>query len=124
MRSRTLVFTLLTLCATAEPARTEDVQPGQILGSVLDIMQKAIEAERYRNSPEGQATAIQPGGLIRSQVMIVQQLLTQKGYDVGQPDGVVGPKTMAVVAQLQQKAGLTPTGLPDQRLLEALLAAQ
>jgi peptidoglycan hydrolase-like protein with peptidoglycan-binding domain len=61
---------------------------------------------------------------MRSQVIIVQQLLLQRGYDVGAPDGVVGPKTMAVVGQLQARAGVPVTGLPDEQLLHALLNEQ
>jgi hypothetical protein len=125
MRSRPVAFLAIVFASTGTiPASAQDVQPGQIIGPVIDLMARAMEAERYKNSPEGQAAAVQPGGLTRSQVMIVQQLLTQRGYDVGPVDGWVGAKTMTVVAQLQQKAGVTPTGLPDQRLLEALLAPQ
>jgi Putative peptidoglycan binding domain len=112
------------LCARPSSTLAQDVQPEQIIGPVINLMGQAIEAARIRNSPEFINQQPQPGGLTRGQVIIVQQLLLQKGYDVGQPDGVVGPKTMAVVAQLQLKAGVPATGLPDQQLFEALLQGQ
>lgn len=80
--------------------------------------------DRSRKLTEHRNQEVQPGGLTRAQVIILQQLLLQHGYKVGVPSGKVGPKTMAVVAQLQQKAGVPITGLPDQQLLDALLQAQ
>jgi len=97
---------------------------GAFIGALGGIMQYAIEQQRLKdlqNSPEFQDQQIQPGGLTRRQVMIVQQLLTQRGYDVGGVDGIIGPKTSAVVAQLQAKAGVPITGYPTSELLEALL---
>jgi membrane-bound lytic murein transglycosylase B len=87
-------------------------------------MNKAIDDARVRDSPDYQYQQIEPGGLTRGQVIIIQQLLYKRGYDVGEPDGLVGPKTMAVVAQLQRKAGVLAIGLPDQQLFDALLDGQ
>lgn len=124
MRSWSPVLVIAIVCSLEVPSFAQDVEPQQFIGPIIDLMGKVIEAERYRNSPEYINQQPQPGGLTRGQVIIVQQMLIQRGFDVGQPDGVVGPKTMAVVGQLQQKAGMPVTGLPDQRLLEALLAPQ
>lgn len=123
-----LTLAAVTAIALSNPSSAQDAQQaiGPFLDTVNTIIQNAIEQEKrdqWLKSPEGQAAQIQPGGLTRSQVTIVQQLLIQRGFDVGQPDGVVGPKTMAVVGKLQQEAGVPVTGLPDQRLLEALLNA-
>jgi hypothetical protein len=85
---------------------------------------KHQDLDRSRKSTEYRNQEVQPGGLTRAQVIIVQQLLLQQGYKVGAPNGKIGPKTMAVVGQLQQKAGVPVTGLPDQQLLDALLQAQ
>jgi peptidoglycan hydrolase-like protein with peptidoglycan-binding domain len=107
------------LCGTSGNAQQD---PQQVIAPFIDFMNRAIEESQRQNSPEYQYQQIQPGGLTRAQVVMVQQLLRQRGYDVGEPDGIVGPKTMTVVGQLQVKAGLSPTGLPDQQLLSALLA--
>src|ERR1700760_146605 len=123
MKGATRVLMAFIAWAAGEPAAAQDTQPSQILGPVLDFMAKTLEVQRCKSSPECQATAIQPGGLTRNQVIIVQQLLTKRGYDVGTPDGTIGPKTITVVGKLQQQAGVPVTGLPDQRLLEALLQA-
>lgn len=97
----------------------------QVFSNFLDFMQRTIEQqqqlEAQKNSTDYKNQELQPGGLTRGQVIIVQQLLLQQGYDIGQPDGTVGPKTRAAVAKLQFKAGVPATGLPSQQLLEALL---
>jgi hypothetical protein len=123
---------LLSVTATfylTTPALAQDA--GQVMGPFIDMMNKAIaeqarqqELERLRNSPEFRNQEVQPGGLTRGQVIIVQQLLTQRGYDVGAPDGIIGPKTMAVVAQLQAKVGQEVNGYPTKLLLDALLQGQ
>jgi len=102
--------------------------PSAIIGSVIGIIGSEIERqqqiEAWKNSPEYQDQQIEPGGLTRGQVRIVQQLLLQNGHDIGAPDGIVGPKTMAVVAQMQRRAGVAVNGYPTQQLLDALLDAQ
>jgi hypothetical protein len=113
---------LLILNGLCSSVFAQDAQ--QVIGPVIDLVNKAIEDARIRNSPGYQYQEIQPGGLTRGQVVIIQQLLNKRGLDVGDPDGLVGPKTMAVVAQLQRKAGVLATGLPDQQLFDALLDGQ
>ena len=116
MRTFGLLLVVLIAFQTNRFAFAQDVQPDaqQIIGPVLDLMNRAIQ----------QGIQQQQNTLTRNQVIIVQQLLTQRGFDVGPPDGVVGPKTMAVVAQLQTKAGVPVTGVPDKQLLDALLQGQ
>lgn len=50
----------------------------------------------------------------------VQSLLSRAGYDVGTPDGVVGPKTRAAVMAYQARAGLPADGHVSGLLLERL----
>ena len=50
----------------------------------------------------------------------VQAQLLRKGYDIGQPDGILGPKTRAAVIDWQGRAGLLPDGHIGGRLLAAL----
>lgn len=126
-----------TISAVGATAMAQDGR--QFIGPALEafgaIVDQAVQQqeqerlrreaeEQIRNSPEFQLQQIQPGGLTRGQVIIVQQLLLKLGHDVGMPDGIVGPRTMAVVAQLQRRAGTPVTGYPSQQLLDALLEAQ
>ncbi len=50
----------------------------------------------------------------------VQSLLARAGYDVGAPDGVIGPKTRAAVMAFQQRAGVLADGHVSGRLLDQL----
>ena len=50
----------------------------------------------------------------------LQSLLGRAGYDVGTPDGVVGPKTRAAVIAYQNRAGLPADGYVSGLLLERL----
>jgi membrane-bound lytic murein transglycosylase B len=58
--------------------------------------------------------------LNREQRTQLQSLLARRGYDVGTPDGVVGPRTRAAIIAFQRQAGLTPDGFASGRLLRAL----
>jgi peptidoglycan hydrolase-like protein with peptidoglycan-binding domain len=55
-----------------------------------------------------------------SAVREAQEALQKKGYDVGQIDGVMGPKTSAALREFQQAQGLTASGSLDQKTLSAL----
>ncbi|ODT67453.1 MAG: lytic transglycosylase [Pelagibacterium sp. SCN 63-23] len=50
----------------------------------------------------------------------LQSLLARAGYDVGAPDGVVGPKTRAAVMAYQARAGLPTDGHVSGLLLDRL----
>jgi membrane-bound lytic murein transglycosylase B len=50
----------------------------------------------------------------------VQAMLLRKGYDIGSPDGVIGPKTRAAVMDFQMRVGLLPDGHVSGRLLQSL----
>ncbi|MGG5886249.1 peptidoglycan-binding domain-containing protein [Falsiroseomonas sp. HC035] len=49
-----------------------------------------------------------------------QSALNSRGYDVGQADGVMGPRTSRAVREFQQSNNLTATGRLDQATLAAL----
>lgn len=51
---------------------------------------------------------------------LVQEKLLKRGYQIGTPDGVIGPKTRDAVMQFQASAGLLPDGHVSGRLLAAL----
>jgi membrane-bound lytic murein transglycosylase B len=58
--------------------------------------------------------------LSASQKKELQGLLNRHGFDVGTPDGAIGPKTRAAVIAYQQQAGLPPDGFVSGRLLDRL----
>ena len=58
--------------------------------------------------------------LSKAQRAELQTLLGRAGFDVGTPDGVVGPKTRAAVVAYQGRAGLAADGHISGRLLDAL----
>ncbi len=58
--------------------------------------------------------------LNKAQRTELQSLLGRAGYDVGTPDGVVGPKTRAAVMAFQSRAGLPADGHVSGLLLERL----
>lgn len=58
--------------------------------------------------------------LSRSQVREMQQALNARGFDVGTPDGVLGPNTRRGLRAYQRSVGAVPDGFPTVRLLETL----
>jgi membrane-bound lytic murein transglycosylase B len=58
--------------------------------------------------------------LSKAQRVELQARLSKRGYDLGSPDGVIGPKTRAALMDFQARAGLTPDGFPSGNALKAL----
>ncbi len=59
-------------------------------------------------------------GLSREGRRELQTLLAKRGYDVGAPDGAIGNKTKAAIADFEQKQGLPVNGRASAKVLEAL----
>ena len=59
-------------------------------------------------------------GLSRAERFELQELLLERGYDVGEPDGMIGPRTMDAIKAFQAAEGLAPDGYAGQRMLRAL----
>jgi lytic murein transglycosylase len=59
-------------------------------------------------------------GLSRAERRELQTLLNKHGYDVGEPDGAVGTKTKAAIADFEGKNGLKVDGRAGVKVLEAL----
>ncbi|MTI43083.1 lytic murein transglycosylase [Roseibium hamelinense] len=59
-------------------------------------------------------------GLSRAQRLELQKLLNRNGFDVGEPDGKVGPKTRAGIRAAEAKYGLPVTGRPAWNVYYAL----
>ncbi len=64
----------------------------------------------------------QEPALSRSQVKRLQALLNARGFDVGAPDGVIGPNTRRGLRDYQRSLGQTPDGFATVELLGRLAA--
>ena len=61
--------------------------------------------------------------LSRAQVKQLQADLQSLGFDVGKPDGIMGPATRGALSEFQQRGGLIADGHLDQELMDAVTAA-
>ena len=94
---------------------------GQALGSGQGEMAKSPMG----SSTMGNAAQMQPmhhmaGNLNRDQIREMQNLLNERGCNVGKADGFMGPRTREGLRQFQKSESLTVTGKPDQKTLRAL----
>jgi peptidoglycan hydrolase-like protein with peptidoglycan-binding domain len=58
--------------------------------------------------------------LSREQRIRLQERLSQRGFDAGAADGIIGPRTIAAIKEFQKSVGLPPDGFPTVGLLERL----
>ncbi|WP_218955221.1 lytic murein transglycosylase [Acinetobacter sp. YH12072] len=58
-------------------------------------------------------------GTSRSERREIQQFLLNRGYDIGEVDGLIGDKTRQAIRQEQNRLGLSPTGRAGQQILRA-----
>lgn len=58
---------------------------------------------------------------MKKAVRNIQLILQKNGYDVGNPDGVMGNKTRNAIADIQKAHGQEPTGEVNQQLVQLLL---
>jgi membrane-bound lytic murein transglycosylase B len=70
--------------------------------------------EFVREFPRG------PGALKLNAKIEVQELLIKAGYDIGDPDGIIGPKSIDAISSFQSKQGIQPNGKADEDLLKLL----
>ncbi|ADZ70308.1 lytic murein transglycosylase [Polymorphum gilvum] len=59
-------------------------------------------------------------GLSRAQRLELQKLLNRAGFDVGQPDGRIGPATREGIKKAEAHFGMPQTGRPGTRIYRAL----
>jgi len=59
-------------------------------------------------------------GISRAQRRELQKLLIARGFDIGEPDGMVGARTRRALQTVQQEAGLTPDGRAGLKSLQWL----
>lgn len=61
-----------------------------------------------------------PGALKLDQKIEVQERLLKAGYDIGDADGIIGPKTIDAISDFQVKNGIQPNGKANEDLLKLL----
>ena len=60
--------------------------------------------------------------LTREERLELQQLLAERGFDVGEPDGRVGSRTRTAIRHFQARIGRVPDGFASVGLLKSLRA--
>jgi peptidoglycan lytic transglycosylase B len=50
----------------------------------------------------------------------MQQLLAQRGFDIGEPDGLLGPRTRIAIRNFQSATGQVPDGFASSLVLDRL----
>lgn len=61
-----------------------------------------------------------PGALKLDQKIEVQERLLKAGYDIGDADGIIGPKTIDAISDFQRRNGIQPNGKANEDLLKLL----
>jgi lytic murein transglycosylase len=103
------------------------------------LVTKNFDAAYAYNSAESYALAIsvlsdrlrgRPGvrgawptddrGISRAERRQLQERLTARGYDVGKPDGAIGPLTRAAIKDVEAKLGMPQTGRAGGKVFDAL----
>lgn len=59
-------------------------------------------------------------GTSRAERREIQRYLLARGYDIGEPDGLIGDKSRQAIRQEQARLGLPQTGRGGQKILQAL----
>lgn len=78
-------------------------------------------ADRFRGGGGFQAQwPADDQGLSRAERIELQEMLLTQGYDVGHPDGLIGPRTQEAIKAFQRSRGMPPDGYADWRVLRAL----
>src|SRR5262249_37986788 len=60
--------------------------------------------------------------LTRAERLELQQLLARRGFDLGEPDGLLGGKTRTALRQFQASIGLVADGFASSSILDRLRA--
>ncbi|CAB3845879.1 Tn3 family transposase TnXax1 [Achromobacter anxifer] len=82
-------------------------------------------SDRLRGAgPLAQAWPTDDPGLSRAQRRELQRLLIARGYEVGEPDGMIGTRTRQALQSAQRELGLPPDGRAGLKSLQALQAAK
>ncbi|HKU71820.1 MAG TPA: lytic murein transglycosylase [Burkholderiales bacterium] len=83
----------------------------------------ALLSDRLRGAgPMKTAWPTDDPGLSRAERRDVQRLLAERGYDIGEPDGIIGQRTREAIKSFQATAGLPVDGHAGVKVLNALKA--
>ena len=63
-------------------------------------------------------------GTSRAERREIQRYLVNRGYDIGEVDGLIGDKSRQAIRQEQTRLGLNPTGRAGQQILKAIRTQQ
>ena len=64
------------------------------------------------------------GALLYDEKVELQKLLNRLGFDVGKPDGILGPNTIDALSAFQRSQGLVPDGKANEDMLKLLRKAK
>jgi hypothetical protein len=103
---------------TCAPARVNPSQstPSQSMEQRDKSMEKKSMEKMDKRMGSGSdriGSAAGNGRMDREQVKRIQEALKDKGYDPGEIDGAMGPRTSAALREFQQAEGLRVTGRLD-----------
>jgi lytic murein transglycosylase len=85
----------------------------------------ALLSDRLRGAgPLKTAWPTDDPGLSRAERRDVQRLLADRGYDIGEPDGIIGQRTREAIKSFQASAGLPVDGHAGAKVLNALKTLQ
>lgn len=80
-------------------------------------------ADRLRGEPQFvQAWPRYERVLTRAERLELQQLLARHGFDIGEPDGLLGSRTRAAIRDFQVQTGQVPDGFASAAVLDRLRA--
>jgi membrane-bound lytic murein transglycosylase B len=108
--------------------------PGFLMLSNFNVIMKYNPAEAYALAIGHLADRLRGSGpfiqewpryervLSRVERLELQQLLSRHGYDVGEPDGLLGAKTRTAIRDFQAKNGRIPDGFASAGVLDQLRA--
>ena len=78
-------------------------------------------ADRLRGgAPFVQTWPREERALSRTERFELQQLLAGRGFDVGEPDGMLGTRSRAAIRDFQARSGLVPDGFASTEVLNRL----
>ena len=107
-------------------------RPGFLMLQNFRVIMKYNPAEAYALAIGHLADRLRGGGpfvqawprdervLSMSERFELQQLLARRGYDIGEPDGLLGPRTRIAIRNFQAAIGQIPDGFASSVVLDRL----